>query len=131
MRQFCPTCGWYGEDIADGVCPECRSELKKNTPYLIPVYDKESGNVIESPATYALHLFQSYPERYFPVPDSEKGFNIKVNGEWNGTPIGKKIQEKNEQLKKKVAGYSHEERNVRADVERQLKEKHAKEGINQ
>ena len=30
------------------------------------------------------------------------------NGEWDGKPMGKKIRERNEELKKKNAGYSYE-----------------------
>ena len=65
------------------------------------------------------------PTRYMPVDDVQEAFNVRVDGELNGVPIGKKIQEKNEQLKKKVAGYEREQRNVRADVEHQLAKKQA------
>jgi len=135
MNQFCSKCGWLGNTFTYGDlivshlhCPDCKADSVKWTKeYLIPVYDKDTGLVEQTSAALAIRLMQNFPERWSPVPDNDGTFNIKVNGEWNGVPIGKKIQEKNEQLKRKVSGYENEQRNVRADVERQLTEKRAQQ----
>jgi len=140
MNQFCPKCGWLGEEIKGlGIgelvieptlpveCPDCKSVLERTKEYWIPIYDRELDRVYFEPISVAQRKLKSFPERYFPVPDNDTTFNIKINGEWNGIPIGRKIQEKNESLKRKVSGYEHEQRNVRADVERQLKQKIAKQ----
>lgn len=138
MSQFCPNCGWIGEDTMDvGAlsaptilfveCPDCNNTLEIMKEYFVPLYDKELDKVYFDPVSIAQKKMKNFPERFFPVPDNDVTFNVKINGEWNGVPIGKKIQEKNEQLKRKVSGYENEQRNVRVDVERQLARKRAQQ----
>jgi len=46
-----------------------------------------------------------------------------IDGNWNGGNVGKKITEKNRQLQKKNAGYSHEQQSIKDKVTQQAKER--------
>jgi len=135
MGKFCPKCGWLSKETKFEVsmlnaiveCPRCKSLLKENKEYWIPLYDKDLDRIDFELVSIAERKMVDFPNRYFPVPDNDTLFNIKIDGEWNGTPIGKKIQEKNEQLKRKVAGYEHEQKNIRSYVKNELKRKLVKQ----
>ena len=49
--------------------------------------------------------------------------HVRVGNSVDSQNPGKVIQEKNEQLKRRESGYHHEERHLREDVERRVREK--------
>lgn len=61
-----------------------------------------------------------------PAPRQAIG-GFSINGIFTGSgvtaDVGRKIEEKNRQLKKKHSGYSYEERNLRRDIEQKVKER--------
>jgi hypothetical protein len=113
------------DDLAVTVCSQCGIALVKDNAYLIPIQNVETSQIEEHPQDEAAELLRD-PEHYIPVPDTAESFDVLIDGERNGLETGKKIREKNEQLKKKVAGYEREQRSVRADVERQISQKQAR-----
>ena len=118
-EEFCPKCGNFTEGRADTKrCHICGTVLIINQPYLVPMFKKATNTVEEVEPSKVDELLAT--GEYSLIPISEEGFNVKINGEWNGIEIGKKIQEKNEKLKKMVAGYDNEQRNVRNDTMKQL-----------
>jgi RNA polymerase subunit RPABC4/transcription elongation factor Spt4 len=122
MNRFCKKCGTSTEEDHLQLCPGCGFALVQNNVYLIPIVNVETSQIERHPQDVAWKLLDD-PRKFIPVPQKDDTYNVKIDGELNGVPTGKKIREKNEQLKKKVAGYSHEERNVRADVERAIQKK--------
>ena len=122
LMMFCPKCCLRG---SWETCPDCQVPMKQDKLYKIPVFIFEKDAIDYRFVDEAQIMFSR--GWACPVPNSTTTFNVKTNGEWNGVDIGKKIKEKNEQLKKKVSGYSYEERNVRADVEKQLIKKQQQE----
>lgn len=124
MKQYCKRCGQGTDDAQPVVCSVCGLALVVNNVYIIPIKNVITGETENHPQTEARVLLGD-STKYVPVTDGQMAFNVRIDGELNGVPLGKKIQEKNEQLKKKVAGYEREQRNVRADVERQLAKKQA------
>jgi len=124
MKRYCKRCGQGTDDEQPVVCTVCGLALVVNNGYIIPIRNVVTGET-ENHAQAEARMLLGDPTRYTPVADGQLVFNVRIDGELNGVPLGKKIQEKNEQLKKKVAGYEREQRNVRADVERQLAKKQA------
>jgi hypothetical protein len=124
--KFCSKCGNSYEDNVK-LCKDCNIELNTFIEYKIPLFDNEQNCIILEKVSIAQNLLLQYPERYFVVETGNYVFNVKIDGEWNGVPIGKKIMEKNNQLKKKVAGYEKEQRNIRQEVNKQLKQKMIKQ----
>lgn len=124
MKRFCKRCGWVTNDLVVVDCVSCGLALVDNNAYIIPIQNVVTAQIEHHPQAAAAELLRD-PMRYIPVPDTNEAFSVLIDGERNGLEIGKKIREKNEQLKKKVAGYEREQRNVRADVERQLAKKQA------
>ena len=122
MILFCKRCGWGTDDLSVMICTDCGLALVKNNTYLIPVKNVQTGKIEIHPQAEARRLLGD-PLKYIPTSDVKEAFNVLVGGELNGVPTGKKIREKNEALKKKVAGYEHEQRAVRADVERKIAQK--------
>jgi len=145
---FCPNCGEQvvvsvNPGVTDTmlsfkvtailVCDICNSPLIRRNRYKVPLVDSD-GNIVEVDPEEVEQKLQSVKEGDKPyrlLSDNEDTINVFVNGELNGIDTGKKIREKNEQLKKKVAGYEYEQRNLRAEIDKQIAEKHKREGINQ
>ena len=125
MKRFCKRCGWSTDDKQAALCAECSLALVDNNAYIIPIQNVVTERVEYHMQSEASELLKD-SAHYLPVLDTHEAFNVLVDGELNGLEIGKKIREKNEQLKNKVAGYEHEQRNVRADVERQIAQKQAR-----
>lgn len=128
IEKFCPKCGNHYSDESIVMCPYCNQSLNFTESYKVKrVCNKCDFTVIAPPS-------------YFENPVNLKCNNCKVgllekedinnysasfviDGKWNGVPVGKKIREKNEQLKKKHAGYEHETpETIRKKTERAARE---------
>ena len=121
---FCQKCGeFYIQQPVSGVCSVCRCTLVEHIPPEIPMFCVESQTLVYVPMRLVAVYLQSGEFQQVVLNDSGDNFHVVVNGEMDSIDTGKKIREKNEQLKKKVSGYKYEERNVREDVTRQYHEK--------
>jgi len=56
-------------------------------------------------------------KKLFPI-----SVHTKVGNALDGADIGRKVREKNEKLKKREAGYSHDDKNLRRDITKRLEE---------
>lgn len=138
---FCPTCG--DQVLLDEAaiaatqltfpgypnCHACDVPYVKRNRYTIPLINQEGHVKHVVPELVVQETIAYDGGCYRILEDNEDAINVFVNGELNGIDTGKKIQEKNEQLKKKVAGYEHEQRDLRAEIEKQVADHHAQEGI--
>jgi len=104
---FCSKCGDVYEDIED--CPKCGDKLSVTTIYRVKRICNRCNKKFEATVEY----FEDNPKcsdckEYLELLPSNDTHSFIFDGQWNGRPIGKVIRERNEQLKKKNAGYSYE-----------------------
>jgi hypothetical protein len=128
---FCKKCGDY-YTIVDGVesgspCPWCGTILQRDEPYLVPVM--VDGEKFGVPPEEVRELLENGNAALVVAGELPFTLNIKIDGEWNGMEIGHKIREKNDQLKRKWAGYSHEQKNLRAHTEQQVAQRQQQDRI--
>ena len=93
-----------------GICPICDIELIATEICRVPRICDTCEEEFEATAEY----FTRHPE----CPNCKEGnvvvlppndtHSFVIDGQWNGVPIGRKVRARNEELKKKHAGYSYE-----------------------
>jgi hypothetical protein len=119
-EKNCPKCGKIYIDESRARCEVCSTELRwmERTPV-----KRKCDNC----GVVFIGLLEKFEEELYVCPQCEKGVlspisihndvhNVVIDGSWNGVPIGKKIQEKNEQVKRKWAGMSHEQQSLKEKV---------------
>ena len=138
FNYFCPKCGnlvcieipfeniFEDRPQEEPKCAICGETLKPLRPYSVPVIDTE-GEIQPAKPEDVRELKRTL--NVTTLPDKQDAINVLVDGELNGIDTGKKIREKNEQLKKKVAGYENEQRALRTEIERQIEQKHKEQGV--
>ena len=116
---FCPK---HGKSFAEpGVCDICGITLNKCGPAYVKYICVDCGEIYEAETEWLEenkftciscngHLVNKCGFTKNPT------FHVSIDGSWDGVPVGKKIQEKNNQLKDKYAGYSYEQSTVREKV---------------
>jgi len=107
-RYFCSTDG-NSYDFP-GKCPLCDVELQGSVIHRVPRVCNLCDEEFEATVKY----FEAHPN----CPDCKDGIleilppndthSFVIDGQWNGVPIGRKVKARNEELKKKHAGYSYE-----------------------
>lgn len=95
--------------IYDYKCDECNSFVPD-----IYITSIENEGIIKCPNPGC----NSVMRRLFP-----KSIHVKINGNLDGGSVGKKIQERNERLKKIHAGYSYEQASLREKIEKEVQKK--------
>jgi hypothetical protein len=121
---FCPKHG----NVSDkpGKCPQCNEDYVAEEPSTVTYICDKCGVRYIAPPSY----FQEHPL----CSDECKGalhnactpqssFNFVIDGNWNGGNVGKKIQQKNEQVKKKWAGMSYEQTSLKEKIGTMVNEK--------
>jgi len=114
VERFCPKCGNYYRDNTIIMCPHCSMSLNFTEYYNVERKCDACDFTVKAPPSY----FEENPSNYI-CPHCEEGKLVKVeifqeapsfsiDGKFNGANRSKIIREKNEQLKKKNAGYSYE-----------------------
>ncbi len=88
-KNFCEKCGLFTDS---DTCPDCNLPTKEDRIYFIPAFNPTDETILFISLPEALKLFASGKAE--PIPDSTDTFNVKINGEWNGIEIGKKIKER-------------------------------------
>ena len=127
-NAFCMSCGDQAylteqDFVTELHCRTCHIPYKKRNRYLIPLINQDGDIKCVTPEQVTSETMGYDGGCYRLFADTEDAINVFVNGELNGLDTGKKIREKNEQLKKANAGYKHEERNLREDIARRTREK--------
>lgn len=107
-KYFCSTHG-HMYDVP-GKCTLCDTELIATAINRVQRVCGSCNEEFEATVGY----FESHPE----CPACKDGIlgtlppndthSFVIDGQWNGVPIGKKVRERNEMLKKRHAGYSYE-----------------------
>ncbi len=144
-RYFCPKCGKFYSldfpptktiqrkvedsklDFSFYVCDGCGTELRQEEFPLVTRMCENCGTFFESTFRY----FEKHSDcpncepgcKLVPFSNKNTAPHVFIDGSWDGVPVGKKIQEKNEQLKRKYAGYSHEQKSMREEITRVTQEK--------
>lgn len=127
IDKYCSKCGKYELNSLNDICSVCGTTLSSSIPTLRTWKCDKCGEEVEAELEY----FQENPicpsckegTLYNPCSRQvNQSSSFKIDGVWNGGNIGKKIQEKNEQLKKIHEGYSYENQNLREKINRQTAE---------
>jgi len=121
-------CGSHGiiKGNAD-TCPLCGQTLNISISYTVKRMCDTCGEIVEAPPSY----FNSIEHK---CPSCEDGIlcnidiihtapNFVLDGSWNGKDRSKIIMEKNEQLKRKNAGYSYEQKSIKEKTTKALQDK--------
>jgi len=123
-RWYCSKCGSFYD--TDGTCNTCGSNLMKEEFSLHKRICDKCGQVFQSTLSY----FESNDsclichEGTLVKPEiRNQASSVFIDGSWNGVPVGKKIQEKNEQLKRKHAGYSYEQDTMKGKISEMVNNK--------
>jgi len=126
-EAFCPKCGnFYLEDI--NTCPHCNITLNFTDCYQVERKCSACGTIIQAPPDYFMNPPKITPccgEGVLEMIDiTGSAPSFVIDGKFNGANRGRMIKEKNEQLKKKHAGYSYETpESIRSKTERVAAEK--------
>jgi hypothetical protein len=126
---FCPKCGKrYSAEISKDVeypnelvCESCETTLVQEEPTFLHYTCEICNEIYEAELEWLeLHNFICISCKGHLVNvcslKKETAFHVSIDGSWDGVPVGKKIQEKNEQLKGKLAGYSYEQSTIKEKV---------------
>lgn len=127
IDKFCSKCGRFELSTDIDICCVCGTTLSKTIPTLRVWKCEKCDEEIEAEI--------SYFQENLTCPTCKEGIlynpcsrqvnqssSFKIDGVWNGGNVGKKIQEKNEQLKKRHEGYSYENQNLREKINKQTQE---------
>jgi len=121
-NYFCSICGNHYE-LYHEICPVCETgSLIKydNSAYLVKriCATCENSNIIFNTPSFfeenPLCVVCGNPLEVVEIHNDT--LNFKIGSIWNGGNVGKKISEKNKQLKKKYAGMEGDERNLRREI---------------
>jgi len=126
-EAFCPKCGIFYKELDMNACRHCNTTLNFTESYLVSKKCSACGSIVNAPP--------SYFEQQSITPCCGKGVletmitfgetpSFSIDGKFNGANRGKIIKEKNEQLKKKNAGYSYENpESIRDKTHKRFEEK--------
>lgn len=122
FNYFCSKCGKHYEfyhEICE-ICNEHAITKYDDNQYLVKricLTCKNSGVITNKPSFFDKNpLCNICGSPLKPIEIHNGAPNFKIGGTWNGKNIGKKIQEKNEQLKKRHAGMEGDEKNLRREI---------------
>jgi len=113
-EKFCPKCGNYYRDDFMIMCPHCNMSLNFTESYKVERQCSKCDYVVQAPPSYfikdpTLSICPYCKEGRLEVKEIyREAPSFSIDGKFNGAKRGKMIREKNEQLKKKHAGYSYE-----------------------
>jgi hypothetical protein len=133
---FCPKHGTLIEhgpfENTEGVCAECGLTLNQCVPAYVKYICETCGEIYEAEIDWLEeNKFTCISCKGMLVNKCGYGersvFHVRIDGSWDGVPVGKKIQEKNNQLKEKHAGYSYEQASLQEKVG-ELVQKRQREG---
>lgn len=127
MPKFCQNCGEFTSNENATHCLICHKPLIIATSYNVSVFNPTTQKIEQMEVEKAKNYIRQGLR--LPVDISESGFNVVIDGEYNGVPTGKKIKEKNEQLKKKWDTYEKDKRSVKEETQKQLTEKRKQQGL--
>ena len=103
-----------------GKCNICGEDLVEEEPYTVEYSCDNCGLVFIGPPSY----FEAHPKCTGCIPagtlhntlQPQASFNFVIDGIWNGGNVGKKIQQKNEQVKKKWAGMEGDGKSLKQKI---------------
>jgi hypothetical protein len=117
-------CTKHGDSFPEpGFCPICSTELIQSSPAYLKYICEQCSEIVEAellwleandftcPVCHGVHCLVNKCSK-----NEKTTFHVKIDGVFDGVPIGKKIQEKNEQVKKHYAGYSYEQKSIKEKV---------------
>jgi len=108
-EYFCSKCGKFYNTL--GTCNKCNEELTISDPYKVKRKCNKCGEITEATPSYFVdhHTCTICKEGTLEVIKIHRDTHHFIfDGQWDGRPMGKRIRERNEQLKKKNEGYSYE-----------------------
>lgn len=119
---FCRSCGDLSE--TPGNCPRCEIEFSVDESYVI---SREcyvcNITFLASPGFFDVNPNCKYCCNSLSVKFvNNEASHFKIGSSWDGKPRGPIIMEKNNQLKKKHAGYSYESHRLREKINQQAQQ---------
>lgn len=113
-EKFCSKCGNYYHDDFTVTCPHCNISLNFTESYKVEKECSTCGYKVQAPPSYFIEDFNNLICPYCKTGRLEtkeiygEAPSFAIDGKFNGANRDRIIREKNEQLKKKHAGYSYE-----------------------
>jgi predicted RNA-binding Zn-ribbon protein involved in translation (DUF1610 family) len=128
VNYFCTKHG--GSSSKPGICSVCGQPLVQSTPSYLKYICEQCGEIVSAeiawlevnaftcPSCNGVHYLVNKC-----LKNEKAGWHVKIDGVFDGVPIGKKIREKNEQVKKHFAGYSYEQNSIKEKVNGMVNER--------
>jgi hypothetical protein len=132
MRKIEPLsdkfCGTHGLIKGGHIqCPLCNQALNMTAPYTIIRKCDSCEEEVDATPSYFESVLCKCPAcedgKLQVIHTQHSAPNFVLDGSWNGKDRSKVIKEKNEQLKRRNAGYSHEQQSIKEKTTKALQEK--------